>query len=214
MLSNTVEAKKIYLDSNVWFSYLLFLKEDKKEGKETSTESEQASTIINNIISDNNLIALASHLVILEIISIIRKKIVTKMKIHGNKDIDDKESKVHLKNTIDNTTREFIDYITKWEAAGKLRIVKVDEPLSNVLKKEQKILKNNFGEIKKITRCFVCKSEYHEYTYRGIDHYDIQHAIIAEYAKADQFITFDRGYEHIKQEFPSLNIQILDAATK
>jgi hypothetical protein len=63
---------------------------------------------------------------------------------------------------------------------------------------EQKILKNNFGEIKKTTHCFVCKSEYHEYTYRGIDHYDIQHAIIAEYAKADKFITFDRGYEYIK----------------
>ena len=89
-------------------------------------------------------------------------------------------------------TKELVDYITKWEAAGKLQIVKIDESLSNVLKREQKILKNKFGKIKKTTKCFVCKSKYHEYTYRGIDHYDIQHAIIAEYAKADQFITFDR----------------------
>ncbi|MGN6346135.1 MAG: hypothetical protein ACTHL3_05735 [Candidatus Nitrosocosmicus sp.] len=56
----------------------------------------------------------------------------------------------------------------------------------------------------------MCKSEYHEFSYKGIDHYDIQHAIIAEYAKADQFITFDRGYEYIKEDFPSLDIQILD----
>ena len=203
MLSNTIE--KIYLDSNVWFSFLL-----KKDDSKDSIEYHQANTIINKIVSDNNLIALISHLVILEIISIIRKKVVTKMKIIGNKDINDKDSKLQLKKTIDALTKEFIDYITRWEAAGKLQIVKIDESLTNILKKEQKILKNNFGEIKKATKCFVCKSEYHEYTYRGIDHYDIQHAIIAEYAKADQFITFDRGYEYIKNDFPSLNIRILD----
>ena len=205
-MSNSLE--KIYLDSNVWFSYLL-KKEINKDGK-ISIESKRADLIINKIISDSNIIALTSHLVILEIISIIRKKIVTKLKIHGNKDIDDKQIKVHLKNTIDELTREFIDYVTKWEASGKLQIIKVDEPLSSILKREQKILKKNFGQIKKTTHCFVCKSEYHEFSYRGIDHYDIQHAIIAEYAKADQFITFDRGYEYIKEDFPSLDIQILD----
>ena len=205
MLSNLLE--KIYLDSNVWFSFLLKKDDNNSKG---SIEYEQANIIINKIVSDNNLIVLVSQLVILEIISIIRKKIVTKMKIHRNKDIDDKQSKIHLKNTIDELTREFIDYITKWEASYKLRIVKIDEPLSSILKKEQKILKKNFGEIKKTTRCFVCKSEYHEFSYRGIDHYDIQHAIIAEYAKADQFITFDRGYEYIKEDFPSLDIHILD----
>jgi|SRR4029078_1070903 hypothetical protein len=204
MLSKNVE--KIYLDSNVWFSYLL-----KKDDGKNSIEYQQANIIINKIVSDSNLIALISHLVIIEIISIIRKKVVTKMKIDGIKDINDKDSKLLLKNIIDNLTKKFIDYITRWEASGKLQIVKIDESLSSVLKKEHKILKNNFGEIKKITKCYVCKSEYHEYTYRGIDHYDIQHAIIAEYAKANQFITFDRGYEYLKEEFPSLNIRILNS---
>jgi len=133
------------------------------------------------------------------------------MKITGIKDINDKDSKLLLKNIIDNLTKKFIDYITSWEAVGKLQIVKIDESLSSILKKEQKILKNNFGEIKKTTKCYVCKSDYHEYTYRGIDHYDIQHAIIAEYAKANQFIIFDRGYEYLKEEFPSLNIHILNS---
>jgi len=32
-------------------------------------------------------------------------------------------------------TKELVDYITKWEAAGKLQIVKIDESLSNVLKR-------------------------------------------------------------------------------
>ena len=204
MSSNILE--KIYLDSNVWFSYLL-----KKDDSKSSIEYQQANIIINKIVSDSNLIALISHLVILEIISIIRKKVVTTMKITENKDINDKGNKILLKNTIDYLTKEFIDYITRWETAGKLQIVKIDESLSNVLKREQKILRNKFGEIKKTTKCFVCKSEYHEYTYRGIDHYDIQHAIIAEYAKANQFITFDRGYECIKDEFPSLNIHILNS---
>jgi|GEM_PF-790395 hypothetical protein len=206
MLSNTVE--KIYLDSNVWFSFLLKKDDNNSKG---SIEYEQANIIINKIVSDENLIGLISHLVILEIISIIRKKVVTKMKITGNKEIKDKDNKILLKKTIDDLTREFIDNITKLEYIGKLQIVKTDESLYNVLKREQKILRNKFGEIKKTTKCFVCKSEYHEYTYRGIDHYDIQHAIIAEYAKADQFITFDRSYECIKEDFPSLNIHILNS---
>jgi len=206
MLSNTVE--KIYLDSNVWFSFLLKKDDNNSKG---SIEYEQANIIINKIVSDENLIGLISQLVILEIISIIRKKVVTKMKITGNKEIKDKDNKILLKKTIDDLTREFIDNITKLEYIGKLQIVKIDESLYNVLKREQKILRNKFGEIKKTTKCFVCKSEYHEYTYRGIDHYDIQHAIIAEYAKADQFITFDRSYECIKEDFPSLNIHILNS---
>jgi predicted nucleic acid-binding protein len=206
MLSNTVE--KIYLDSNVWFSFLLKKDDNNSKG---SIEYEQANIIINKIVSDNNLIVLVSQLVILEIISIIRKKAVTKIKISSNKDINDEDSKILLRKTIDDLTREFIDNITKLEYIGKLQIVKIDESLSNVLKREQKILKNNFGEIKKTTKCFVCKSEYHEYTYRGIDHYDIQHAIIAEYANANQFITFDRSYEYIKEDFPSLNIHILNS---
>jgi len=79
MLSKNVE--KIYLDSNVWFSYLL-----KKDDSKSSIEYQQANIIINKIVSDSNLIALISHLVILEIISIIRKKVVTKMKINENRD--------------------------------------------------------------------------------------------------------------------------------
>ncbi len=208
MLSKTIE--RIYIDSNVWFSFILKENQDSKD----SIECEQADIILNKIKSDNNLIALISHLVILEITSIIRKKVVTKMKINGNISINDQESKQKLKISIDNLTKEFIDYITKWESIGKLQIVRIDESLSNVLKKEQKILKNRFGEIRKTTKCFICKSEYHEYSYRGIDHYDIQHAIIAEYAKADQFITFDRGYECIKEDFPNLNIHILKTTTK
>ena len=159
MLSNTVE--KIYLDSNVWFSFLLKKDDNNSKG---SIEYEQANIIINKIVSDENLIGLISHLVILEIISIIRKKVVTKMKITGNKEIKDKDNKILLKKTIDDLTREFIDNITKLEYIGKLQIVKTEESLYNVLKREQKILRNKFGEIKKTTKCFVCKSEYHEYT--------------------------------------------------
>jgi ATP-dependent protease Clp ATPase subunit len=134
MLSKTVE--KIYLDSNVWFSFLL---KGNQESNKDSIEYEQADIILNKINSDSNLIALTSHLVILEITSIIRKKIVAKKKINGNISINDKENKQELKSTIDKLTREFIDYITIWEFIGKLQIVKIDESLTNILTKEQKI---------------------------------------------------------------------------
>jgi hypothetical protein len=64
-----------------------------------------------------------------------------------------------------------------WKVADS----KIDELLPNILKREQKILKYNIGEIRKTIQCFVCKSKYHEYTYSGINHYDIQHGIISEY---------------------------------
>ena len=108
MSSNILE--KIYLDSNVWFSYLL-----KKDDSKSSIEYNQANIIINKIVSDSNLIALISHLVILEIISIIGKKVVTKMKITEIKDINDKYNKILLKKTIDDLTKEFIDNIIKLE---------------------------------------------------------------------------------------------------
>src|SRR6476620_11485613 len=124
MLSNTVE--KIYLDSNVWFSFLLKKDDNNSKG---SIEYEQANIIIKKIV-------------------------VNKMKITGNKEIKDKDNKILLKKTIDDLTREFIDNITKLEYIGKLQIVKTDESLYNVLKREQKILRNKFGEIKKTTKCF------------------------------------------------------------
>ncbi len=91
MLSKTVE--KTYLYSNVWFSFLLKKDDNNSKG---SMEFEQANIIINKIVSDNNLIVLVSQIVILEIINIIRKKVVTKIKITGNKDMKDKYSKIQL----------------------------------------------------------------------------------------------------------------------
>ena len=93
MLSNMVE--KIYFYPNVWFSFLL--NKDDNNSKD-SIEHEQANIIINKIVSDNNLIGLISQLVILEIINIIKKKVVTKMTITENKDMKDKDSKNQLKN--------------------------------------------------------------------------------------------------------------------
>jgi hypothetical protein len=69
--------EKIYLDSNIWFSYLLKI-EVNNDGGKASIESEQSNIIINKISSDSNTIALTNHLVILEIISIIRKKLLLK----------------------------------------------------------------------------------------------------------------------------------------
>ena len=75
--------------------FLFLLKKGDNNSKD-SIEYEQANMIINKIVSDSNLIVLVSQLVILEIISIIRKKVVTKIKITGNKDINDKDSKIPL----------------------------------------------------------------------------------------------------------------------
>ena len=72
-----------------------------------------------------------------------------------------------------------------------MQIVKIDDIINNILKKEQKILKNKFGEIEKQPNALYINQNTMNIPYRGIDHYDIQYAMIAEYAKANQFLTFD-----------------------
>src|SRR5437867_8100705 len=112
MQSNTVE--KIYIDSNVWFSYIVKRDYDRKYGI--------VSDIIEDIINNNNKIAIISGLVILEVINTIRKRIAEREPFVGF--LTDNDSvKGIIKSKISRYTKEFLDKITKWESTGKLVIV-------------------------------------------------------------------------------------------
>jgi predicted nucleic acid-binding protein len=200
MQSKTVE--KIYIDSNVWFS---FLSEGQYENK-NSIEFNEAESLFNKA-EKGNIIILTSNLVILEIVSVIRKKVITNCQFKGR---INSQIEAELKQKVTKLIKKFIDLVTRLEKTQRLRIVRVNESLSNVLEKEQEILNKRFGKLHEMYKCFICKSNYSGYSYKGIDHYDIQHAIIAEYAKADKLITFDRSFNYIKDDFKSLNICVLN----
>jgi predicted nucleic acid-binding protein len=61
-------SEKIYIDSNVWFSYITKAKYENTFDK--------ARNIIDGIIENNYFVAVISQLVILEMINICRAKVI------------------------------------------------------------------------------------------------------------------------------------------
>lgn len=206
MQSRVVE--KIYIDTNVWFSYFLKGRFENSD----SIEYSQSSSLIEKINSQQNLIALTSHLVILELTSTIRKKVASRTRYMNQYEQAEKIEQIHK--DIGALTRTFIDHMTRWEKSKKLIIIKMEESLTEVLRREQTMLKNKFGRIKSSKYCGVCRSLNKNFYHQGIDHYDIQHAIIAEYAKANKLVTFDQSFNDIKEDFPTLDIQIFETRKK
>jgi predicted nucleic acid-binding protein len=186
------QAEKIYLDSNVWFSYITRGKYD--------PHFEKATIIIDHISNNNDCIAIISHLSLLELVNSIRKGVVRKAEYQGKVN-EDAEIEVDLKNKIDHYIRDVMDIITKWESSGKLRIVDVKTPMTQILIQTQLLLHRMSGIIKDYDTCIVCKNTYHGYDYKGVDHWDIQHALIAKEANVNTFVTFDRGFNSLKEYF-------------
>jgi predicted nucleic acid-binding protein len=62
------ELEKTYIDSNIWFSYIT-------EGKYDDTFY-HVKKLINTILSENSSVIVISDLVVLEVLSVIRNKVI------------------------------------------------------------------------------------------------------------------------------------------
>jgi predicted nucleic acid-binding protein len=195
MSSKTPE--RIYIDSNVWFSYLT-------EGQ-FDREAEKASKIINSIIESSNKIAVINRLIILEVINVIRVRIVQRTQWNGNLS-QDFEEQLRLKAT--NFIRKFIDIITKWAKSDKLEIFDSKMIVSDLLNKTVIIQDKLKGKFMEYDKCKICHRFHNMYNYKGCDHWDIQHAFIASEAKVNSLVTFDKGYEELKDYFNDFKITI------
>jgi hypothetical protein len=195
------QPERVYIDSNVWFSYITEGKYDK--------QPEKARRIIDNIMQDNGSKAVISHLVLLEIINSLRKRMPEKEKFRGRLK-DSPQLASSLEKTIENCVKGILDKITRWEGAGKLIIVDVRRPMTDIFKDAFLIHRNTFGRLGDSQQCRICKGSYTTYYYKGIDHWDIQHALIAREGRATHFDTFDGGFDQIRNYFEdSFVIQIL-----
>jgi len=188
MSSNTQE--RTYIDSNIWFAYIT---QDK-----FGEESDQANKIIDDIIRQKNSVAVISHLAILEVVNVIRNKVVQKTKHRGQLDLN---LETELRQTANELIKEFLDKTTKWSIAEKLEIFEVTKPLVEVWKNTFLIQNAILGQIIEVHKCKICKGVFNGYTYKGVDHYDIQHALIAQEAKVNFLATFDKGYNELRDVF-------------
>jgi len=186
------QPEKIYIDTNVWFSYITQGKYD--------PHFEKAQAVIDNVNKNNEHIAIISHLSLLELVNSIRSGVIRKSEYKGklkeNSDIEP-----DLKHRIDQYIEDVMNIITKWEASGKLRIVDVKTSMTQILRQSYLLQHGTFGFVKDSDICKTCKSEHHSYDYKGVDHWDIQHALIAKEANVNTFVTFDLGFEKLKQYF-------------
>src|SRR5436309_15887477 len=122
------QQEKIYLDSNVWYSYITRGDYDPHYNK--------AYTIIESINKNNDSTAVISHLSLVELVNAIRHGVTKKAEYLG-KIRDNTGIRQNLEKKIDGYNRDVMNLITRWEATGKLRIVDVTAPFTHVLKEPQ-----------------------------------------------------------------------------
>ncbi|MGG6459963.1 MAG: hypothetical protein ACM3JQ_00910, partial [Candidatus Eiseniibacteriota bacterium] len=174
---------KIYLDTNILYSYIT--------GGKYDYNFQKSKILLEEIIRRENKIGVISDLVILEMINIIRVKSIQKEKFRG-KIKNNPHIAIQLKRMVNRYIGMFINKITEWVSAGKLLIIKVEISMAKFYKKVRNIQENFFGDILDSYKCKMCDAHHDSYIFRGIDHYDIQHALIAKIGNVNRFATFDK----------------------
>lgn len=192
----------MYYDTNVWVSYII--------GK-----NDDYYPVCKPLIDDieiGNKVAVISHMVLLETIHAIRRKIPENIKFEGeSKQICDS------KNTIVNVaTNKFVETVKELSKRRKILITRppitIAEHHATVLKK----IKNYFGYIRPISccpycskgrvnrnsknECPVCHKEHEsikKYEYKGLGHADMEHAFFAKRSGAPVFYTTDKPFENL-----------------
>lgn len=196
------KLEKTYIDSNIWFSYIT-------QGKYDDTFYE-VKKLIETILDTDNSIILISDLVVLEVLSVIRNKIVQRepftKKVESNSQLQGR-----LRSIIQEHTNGFMMKITESIIAQKLKVVKEKTPLSEFLQKVQAIQNIISGEITDSNRCRACRRPRDSYNYSSANHYDIQHALIAKGAGSNHLATSDKGYKFVREYFKdNFDIWLID----
>ncbi len=134
-------------------------------------------------IQSREVVCVVSTLVLLEVIEVIRKRIV-EYASYG--ELDTKRQQ-EIREVAEAKCRKFIDDITKLASQKKVLLLNPNRILSSYLEDTLSYLRNYFGRIED-NRDFPPK-----FRYRGLGHYDIQHAINARDCSARELISFDRA---------------------
>jgi predicted nucleic acid-binding protein len=196
------KLEKTYIDSNIWFTYIT-------EGKYDNRFT-HAKKLIDEILGKDRSIIVTSDLVVLEMISVIRTKVVQRepftLKAEENPNIVTK-----LFYLIQRYTTKFMEKFSESVDAGKMEVVQESTPTSTFMNKVQEIQNKTLGEITDSFFCRVCRRPNNSYNYSGVNHYDIQHALLARTGNVQHLATSDKGYKYLKDYFKdSFDLQYVD----
>lgn len=189
-----MENRRVYFDSSLWVSYIL---QEKHKNR-----AQQVQQLIDQIKKDDEVI-LVSHLVLLEVLEVIRKRI-TETEPYTDLD-DDKKDKI--KRIIQEKTNLFINGLSRLVRERRVALVNSQESVDTWFKTTYSIFTSSFGDIS--TNSGRGNSP-PRYRYLGVGHYDIQHALTAKEFSARDLYTFDRGFAELQnyQEFNGIRFVI------
>lgn len=172
-MSGTIRSgSTAYFDTNIWVAYIL--------------NEPDLCCFVDNLISKmrkGEYYVYVSDLVLLETISSIRRKIPLKIK-------NTAESSSKLEEKIREKTSKYIATLDVFRQEGK--IINKNPPMSvkDLHKPTFEYLEKCFGSVEKHGK---------HYRYKGLNHWDIQHVLIASALGAETFYTADSGFEALKE---------------
>ena len=172
-MSETIHSSNTaYFDTNIWVAYIL---------GETDPHS-----FVNNLVErmlKEEYCVYVSDLVIMETINSFRRKIPIKIKTTT-------ESSSSLEKKITEKTLKYVTALESFRREGK--IVNKNPPMSvkQLHRFTTKYLERYFGSVEKHGR---------HYRYKGLNHWDIQHALIARSFGTKTFYTADSSFEELKK---------------
>ncbi|WP_174591681.1 PIN domain-containing protein [Methanocella conradii] len=172
----------MFLDSSVWFAY--FSKSTNRNIGKTNAKNK-----INDILDRNDRIII-STLVLLEMIDVLRTRYIEN---NSSNDLNSAK-KDKIKNTIELKIQKVIDVITQMELNGNLKILDSVKSVHEINSEIYSLSRSHFGEI--IPNPTPNSSNC---VYRGMHHIDYHHALFAIECKADEIVTFDKGFSQINK---------------
>ena len=156
-----------------------------------------ASSLIDEMLEGKHLVYV-SDLVLMETISSFRRKISEKTK-------SIRTTKPSLKKHIEGKTYEFLSTMIALEQDEKIINKNPSVSVNQLHRNAWNYLVNYIGEI---------QIQGKHYRYKGLNHWDFQHALIAKFVGASVFYTTDNDFKQLEEmnQFRSLNFII--SATK
>lgn len=183
------EPQLEYYDSGIWVAHML--KNDRF--------SKPAKRLFDGLVSSNDRIVAVSHVVLLETIHVLRRKIVGAL----DRAIETERVQSVATSRCTNAIAEFIKYVSAMDRHGKMELYTPDLRLNDYCR--QILL-----EISRQPVPVGITSK--RYLYSGLGPADIEHAHLARRAGVSTFYTTDSSFERLNKdpEFLHVSFDVLE----
>jgi len=186
-----------YTDANIWVTYLL----------EEEPKIRQVEEVIESIENGQRKVVLSS-LVVLEVLDVIRKRIIEK----ENAAAGEREYNRAMSEIQRNMTK-FVKVTTALSQQGKIIFSDSSRSVAEMLTETLKISNQMVPSAVPWKYCKICNKPLmpHRTRHGGVGHYDIQHSLTAVECNCDELISTDQWLDKLRgtPDFESLTFVIL-----